>query len=238
MRILHAAFCICGKDYSAFFSAGSSGFRDFAGCFGRDPHHEGQNAFVLHLAHGHMKVLEGKGLPGLGDVLQLGQRPACRAGKIAFAVLGFAAHRLEQIVHGSVAVHPIQAIAHQLDGAFLRLIGLVEDFTHQFLQQILHGHNAQGSAVIVNDHGHVLFFAAQFRQQVAGVLGAVHKGHIPAHFAQLHRFPFGQAGQQVLGVQHADDVVNVPFVYRNAGVAALQHRVQNFLLRGVGFHRH
>ena len=34
MGTLHAAFCICGKGYSAFFSAGSSGFRDFAGCFG------------------------------------------------------------------------------------------------------------------------------------------------------------------------------------------------------------
>ena len=28
----------------------------------RDPHHEGQNAFVLHLAHGHIEVLELKEL--------------------------------------------------------------------------------------------------------------------------------------------------------------------------------
>ena len=114
---------------------------------------------------------------------------------------------------------------------------LVPDLAHQLLQDVLHGQQALGAAVLIHHDGHVGLFFLQRPQQQAQVRiggGIVDRRDAAGDVALA---PVA-GGVEVLLMDHAHDVIHVLVVHRQAGVAALSEHGGDLLHGGRVLHRH
>ena len=110
---------------------------------------------------------------------------------------------------------PVVEFADSVDQV---LVVLVDDLADDLFEHVFHGDQAGNAAVFVQHHGHVVPRPLELLQQDVDRLGLGHE----VGLAQQRRpgrvrsvGPLGQFGQQVLGVENADDVVAVLVVDRD-----------------------
>ena len=101
----------------------------------------------------------------------------------------------------------------------LQGVEFVVDVAHDLLQQILHGHQAGGAAVLVNDDGQVNLPALHIPEELVGAHRLGHKVGRPEQLP--HRLGLRPAGidEPLPGAEQADDVVGVLLIDREPGQA-------------------
>jgi len=107
---------------------------------------------------------------------------------------------------------------------FARVV-LVLDFAHDLLKDVLQGDEARSAAVLVQGDGHVLALTAKFQKHLFEIerFGDEKRGaHDGPGVGMLAAFPH-EMGQEILGVNHAEDVVPVALIDGNAGMAVDAH---------------
>lgn len=103
-------------------------------------------------------------------------------------------------------------------GDFLFVV-LVVDVADDFLDDVLHGDDAGGGTVLVDDDGHVDFVVLEFGEEVVDFLGF--GDEVGGAYEGLPAEVGGgvEVLEQVFDVEQADDVVEVVLVNGHAGVA-------------------
>ena len=119
-------------------------------------------------------------------------------------------------------------------------IGLVFDFTHNFLEHVLDSNQARNTAVLVDHDRHVVAVLPELSQQHVEPLALRDSNYRPHEFFNTwHITVTLNQRQQVLGEQHADDIVDTITNDRVARVARLDNFGQRFLKRLIGInHNH
>ena len=171
--------------------------------------------------------------PHQGQTAQLVDDPAGDRAGIAVALDGEQVEEVGEVRAGGDQIAAVRLLAEGLH----HLVVLIPDLAHQLLQDILHGQQALGAAVLVHHDGHVGLFLLQRPQQepqlrVGG--GVVDRRDAPGDAA----LPVVAGGVEVLFMDDAHDVVHVLVVHRQAGVAALREGGGDLLHGGGVLHRH
>ena len=139
---------------------------------------------------------------------------------------------LQQLVHlfdGHLARHPEHALAERLDHGLVG-VELVDDLTHELLDQVLQGDHARGPPVLVDHDGDVEFPRLHLAQQRSNSLGL---GHIVRHPSDsldppvLIGTPYRT--HQVLSECDPDDVVDGLPVDRDPAIASGDRQLEHLL---------
>src|ERR1022692_76912 len=166
----------------------------------------------------------------LGDVSgELAYQPG-NGGRLFF--VGPHAQQLFQQVHIGVAVEDVRGLALLHD---LSLFVLVADLADDLFHQVLDGHQAGDSAVLVDDDGHANVVALHLAHQLAAQLGFGDKVHIGLHQV-AHGFGARvriQDLQEVLGIDNAFDMVDIAFIYGYARIGIPLYQFGEILDGGV-----
>ena len=112
------------------------------------------------------------------------------------------------------------------------LVVLVPDVAYQLLQDVLHGDDAQGTAVLVQDNGQVGLIGLKVAEQVVDALALMDE---QGRGDELIQGLIGEAlgGEHVLGVDDADDLINAVLVDQQAGEAGLLKELTDLLHGGL-----
>ena len=97
---------------------------------------------------------------------------------------------------------------------------LIPDLAHQLLQDVLHGDDAAGAAVLIHHHGHVGLGLLELGEELADGLALQGEDHGGKELRE-GLFRDALADVEVLLVQHAQDIVDAVPVDDEAGVAGL-----------------
>ena len=173
-----------------------------------------------------------EGVPRLGNVFGLFHHPAAyRAG---VRVFDFLIQRVLQLIQRRIAKDQQGAVLAAAD-IDLHLIVLVPDFAHQLFQNVLHGDDTGGAAVLVRNHGHLAAGALHQLQRSADLRRFRHEQGL---FHQLLQGAGAllQPVEKVLLVQNAHDMVQRFVIDRQAGMLAVLQNLHHFLLGGVQRH--
>jgi hypothetical protein len=100
---------------------------------------------------------------------------------------------------------------------FGRGIRALINLSDNFLEQILERHDASGATVLVDDDDHLRSFTPHGREDIVERRGLGDERQRPRVRA-LDRFAVDERPQQVFDVHHADDVIEIAFVDREASV--------------------
>ena len=101
---------------------------------------------------------------------------------------------------------------------------LVVDRADQLLEHVLQRDESRHAAVFVEDHRDLSALSAEFFQQFEGVLGLRHEIGGPHQLARIDRgqgLDLGHAGEEVLDVEDAHDVVVIGAEDRDAAQSGL-----------------
>ena len=173
-----------------------------------------------------------EGIPRFGDILGLLHHPAAHGAGVRVSDLLI--QRVLQLVQRRIAKDQQRAVLAVSD-IDLHLIVLVPNFAHQFLQNILHGDDTSGAAVLVRHHGHLAAGALHQLQRRADLRRFRHEQGL------LHQLLQGagallQPVEEILLVQNAHDMIQRFVIHRQTGVLAFLQNRHHFLLRGVQRH--
>lgn len=136
-----------------------------------------------------------------------------------------------KIIKGHVAVDH-KGVGVQLADGFLHGIVLVPDFADQLLEDILHGHDALGPAIFVDDDRDVGLVGLQKLKQVVDLFRGENEDRLGHDF----RDGLGRnaaAHVEILLVDHADDLIDVLFIHQQPGKVRLCEGLGDFLLGGL-----
>ncbi|MNI42198.1 hypothetical protein D3C73_964790 [compost metagenome] len=133
---------------------------------------------------------------------------------------------LVEIADRRERIHHVLAIG--LDGDLRReilgLVVFVVDVADDLLQHVFDGDQAGDTAVLVHHDRHVVARQAELLQQHVELLRFRNQHRRAQQFTYVARTIVGNhAAQQVLGQQHAEDVVLVLAMHREARMAGLDH---------------
>ena len=138
---------------------------------------------------------------------------------VAVKVRRLIADFLEQIIQVGLPYRFKAGVVH-LGDSFRDFVAFVVNFANQLFQDILHGHQPIGPAVIVGHNGHMLILFLQYVQDCGNFHGAVYKyarmhqfAHIQRLFAMLHHFI-----EHIPQVQHPDDLIHRVLIHGNTGI--------------------
>ena len=123
---------------------------------------------------GHVFHLQVQLFPILGDGIQPGDNEAAQG----VVVVAFRQGQLQVVHQGADGRGARDAPLVLTQRHNLRLLGLVElvvDVAHNLLQQVLHGDNALGAAVLVHHHSDVHLLLLHLFKEVVGLHGLWHK---------------------------------------------------------------
>src|SRR5687767_8055492 len=108
---------------------------------------------------------------------------------------------------------------------------LVADLAHDLLHDVLERDEPRGTAVLVDDDGHVVLLLLHLAEQLVDLLRLRDEVRRPEQLAQRWRaLAARDAPEDILHVQDADDLVGRPFVDGDPGVAD-EHDALEHLLR-------
>ena len=109
---------------------------------------------------------------------------------------------------------------------------LIPDLAHQLLQDVLHGDDAAGAAVLIHHHGHVGLGLLELGEEMADGLALQGEDHGGEELREgLLRDAL--ADVEVLLVEDAQDIVDAVPVDDEAGVAGLSEEPRNLLPAGL-----
>jgi len=113
-----------------------------------------------------------------------------------------------QLVDGQLARDAIGRRVHLLDEPLL-LVELVANLADQLLEQVLERDEAGRPAVLVHHDGQVELLGLELAEQRVGPFRLGHEvGRVQASAKVEVRGQAAQVGQQVLGVEDADDLIH------------------------------
>ena len=112
----------------------------------------------------------------------------------------------------------------------------IVDFTGDFLNEILHCDDAGKSAVLVDEHRYLPVGRLHLLEENVDVLALGHQVRRVQDAAHIHLFKpvFARLDDKIFHIKHADDVVGVPFVNRDAGVFCREQLVEILAHRAAG----
>ena len=170
-----------------------------------------------------------KGIAHFRHLLQHLAGPAADSIRVVFVV--FLAELLQQFLQLHVAVHD-QGAVFLFDDLLADLVMLVVDLAHQFFQHVLHGDDAVGAAVFIQQDDQVGLARPEQLQQVAdGQAGR--REHRLLH--DLRDVGDALVGHlvEILLMQDTDDMVQVLVIDRNPGEPGVAERVRGLFNRRV-----
>src|SRR5690606_32851640 len=91
------------------------------------------------------------------------------------------------------------------DGFFGVLVVFVFDFSDDLFEDVFHGDETRGTAVLVDHHRQVVATASEVAQQDVEPLGFGNENRRPHEWAQI-KLRVGDGQQQILCQEDADDV--------------------------------
>ena len=130
-------------------------------------------------------------------------------------------------VHG--AGDPPQVVAQLFNFGVLVGVKFVVDVADDLLQQVLHGHDAAHAAVFVHDDGQMrLLLLHVAKQRVCGHGFGYQIGTAQQLAQGLGRVQLG-VEQEIAGVEHAYDIIDIAVIYREAAQAAFTNGTEDLL---------
>ena len=178
-------------------------------------------------------------LPLARDVGKLLIRPLAEQLILQFlVVLGVGVvEPVEHLADGHLGIDLVAAAAERHE-RLLDHVVLVPDLADELLDDVLHGHDAEGAAVVVGNDGEVGLAAAELGQHLGNKGALVHEHGLVEQGPDVHGpAAVFDAGLDVFAdLQDADHVVNAVGVHGQAAVALLAHVGEDVLRRIVHVH--
>ena len=148
-------------------------------------------------------------------------------------------HMPVQIADGDGAIDIDGAIGERTDRCLMGIV-FVGDLADDFFQNVLERNEALDLAVLVDHERHLLLLLQELIELVAHArrVGDEPRLGRKAHDVELLDIPAvaSECNQQILGVEHADDVLGLVFPDRHARILRLQNRVDDLTVGFVGVH--
>ena len=110
------------------------------------------------------------------------------------------------------------------------VVGFIVDVADDFLQQVLHGHDAAHAAVLIHHNGHVDFLLLHVAEQRVRLHGFRHKVGLADQLAQGAGLVGLGVEQKAAGAQHADDIVHILVIDGEAAQPGLADGPEDGLL--------
>ena len=151
-------------------------------------------------------------------------------------VVQFQIHVLENVPNGQVGIGQIAAVLQLLE-IFHDDVFFVPDFAHQFLQCVLGGGDAVGTAEVVQHDGNGHLLGVHFTKQIVHGSGVMHKQRCIDQTAQVGVLVLAVGLEILAHLQGTDDVVCGALVHRVTAVAVAQQIFHNLFGGGGNLQR-
>ena len=134
------------------------------------------------------------------------------------------------------------------DERLFRRIKFIPNLTDHLFEQVFQRHQPRRAAVLIHDDGHVRSVLLEVLKHVVQLLGKRYEARLTRQFLQVERALLvvavagavvAQVGEEVLRVDHAENVVEMVAEERQARVARVADELEGFgQRRGVGQGNH
>ena len=132
-----------------------------------------------------------------------------------------------------ISAHPEATVSQTVDVSFILVdIEFVLDFPDDFLKNVLNGDQAGQASEFVDHDRLVVAPGPEFTQQVIELLAFRHEHRRAQQRPQVQLRCTLQL-EQILGQQHADDVVLLVFIHRKTGVRRRNDHFQELFVAPV-----
>ena len=174
---------------------------------------DGGDTVEVGLGDGDVQILKAEAVAAGGDLIHDLHDPTVDGDGIR---LDLQVEELAEIGQATAAVDA-EGVLGDLLIVLDDLVMLVPDIAYQLLQDILHGDDTQSTAVLVQDDGQVGLVSLEVAEQVVDALALMdEQGGRDDLIQGLIREALG--GEDVLGVDDADDLVDAVLVDQQAGL--------------------
>ena len=191
-------------------------------------HVDGRDAVEVGFGDGDIQVLKVEVIAAGGDLIHGLHDPAVDGDGIGFDIQ---VEELAEVLQVAAAINA-EGVLGDLLIVLNDLIMLVPDVAYQLLQNVLHGNDAQGAAVLIQNHGQVGLVGLQGAEQVVDTLALM---DVEGRGDQIIKRLVGKAlgGEDVLGMDDAHDLVDAVLVDQQTGEAGFLEEPTDLLHGGL-----
>src|SRR5437762_2350681 len=194
------------------------------------------DASPLHPLHAQFGIAQLEGRPNLRGGAQLVQDIAADRVVVIRGDVEF--QEFVDVVHADPAVEDHFIGRNELNLVLFADVVLVLDRPDDLFENVFDRDRTGGATVLVHDDRHMHAILAQVAKHVLDLVRFGCEVGLAGDLSERLLLAADHGAQQVLGVEHADDVIQVALVDGDPGMAMLGHEIDGFLDRLVDFDRH